>query len=83
MRLIILAILLYLLYRVVKRYLSRGQDLRFRDGTGEVSDMVQDPVCKTFVRAKDAKRRVVGGHTFYFCSEECAERFEIEQKSSK
>ncbi len=83
MRLIILAILLYLLYRVVKNYLSRGRDLGREDRAGEISDMVQDPVCKTFVRVGDAEKRFVGGRTYYFCSKECAERFEVEQKSSK
>ncbi len=82
MRLIILAILLYLLYRVVKNYLSRGQDGSREDRAGEVSEMVQDPVCKTFVRVRDAEKRVIGGRTYYFCSKECAERFEIEEKSS-
>ncbi len=82
MRLIIIAVLLYLLYRVVKNYLSRGRNITHHERTGEINDMVQDPVCKTFVRVKDAEKRSIGGHTYYFCSKECAERFEIQEKSN-
>jgi len=83
MRLIIIAILLYILYRVVKNYLFKGVP-RGPQGSGDqISDMVQDPVCKTFIRARDAHRRLIGGKTYYFCSSECAERFKIEQRSTE
>lgn len=83
MRLIILAILLYLLYRVVKKYLTRHKDLNYQGRTTEISDMVQDPVCKTFISAREAERRVIGGRVYYFCSRECAERFEVDQEREK
>ena len=80
MRLIILAILLYLLYRVLRSYLGKAKPLDRRQGGGEVSDMVQDPVCKTFIHVRDAEKRVINGQTYYFCSKECAEQFLLEQK---
>ncbi|MBW2023022.1 MAG: YHS domain-containing protein [Deltaproteobacteria bacterium] len=83
MRLIILAILLYLLYRVVKNYLTRAKGLNHQSRTSEISDMVQDPVCKTFISAREAETRVIGGRIYHFCSKQCAERFEIEQGRKK
>lgn len=79
MRLILLAILLYLLYRVLRSYLGKAKTPDRHQG-GEINDMVQDPVCKTFIHVRDAEKRVIKGQTHYFCSKECAERFEIEQK---
>ena len=82
MRLIIIAVLLYLLYRVVKNHVAKGGKLGRDEGSGEINDMVQDPVCKTFIRVKDAEKRLIRGQTYYFCSKECAERFEIQEKST-
>ncbi len=77
MRLILLAILLYVLYKVVKGFLWKGP-AQFQDtsrGGGDVSEMVQDPFCKTFVHVKDAQRRLIGGKEYFFCSTECADKF--------
>lgn len=79
MRLIILAILLYVLYRIVKNYINRPKTINRGEGIPKVSDMVQDPVCKTFIRAKDAETRVIDGQVYHFCSKECAARFEEER----
>jgi YHS domain-containing protein len=81
MRLLILVILLYLLYRVVKRFLGFGQKPLKSDQVGAVDELVQDPQCKTYVSPRDAERRVIEGKEFLFCSEQCADEFEKEMKS--
>ena len=81
MRLLIFAFLAYILYRVLRKYLQPGpKEDRVPDG-GSVDEMVQDPLCKTFISRRGAKKKVVGDKEFFFCSWECAEKFENERKS--
>jgi uncharacterized protein len=82
MRILILALLGYLLYRSVRRYLRTDQGTLRRHETSEaIDEMVQDPVCKTYVPMREAEKRVIGGKTYYFCSEKCAEEFEEQVQS--
>lgn len=76
MRLIILAILFYVLYRLVKGFLGSGKEIGGRHNGGVIDEMVQDPFCKTYIPRREALKRVVNGETHYFCSRECATKFE-------
>lgn len=73
-RLFIVAGLLIVLYLVVRRAIQVwGQ------GSASLTDpnqMVQDPVCKTFVPKGNAVSERIGGQTYYFCSPACAKQFE-------
>lgn len=86
LRLLIVIFLIYLLYRVVRRYLGAGQTHRQRDvrdsEEGPVDEMVQDPACGTYIPRRDAHRKVIGGREYFFCSRECEERFEKEQQKT-
>lgn len=66
--------LVWLAYRVLKGFFSvKGEQV---SGNEQISEMVQDPSCLTFIPKTDARRRVVNGKTYYFCSDECAARYE-------
>ena len=39
-------------------------------------ELVKDPVCQTYVLMSRAIRSEAGGHLTFFCSRECAERFQ-------
>jgi YHS domain-containing protein len=78
MRLLIFAFLAYLLYRVIKGVLSSGQRPIRRNDRGTIDEMVQDPLCKTYIPLRDALTRTIGGKEYFFCSSECADKFEKE-----
>jgi YHS domain-containing protein len=40
----------------------------------KVGNLQRDPVCGTYVAEGSALRRQAGGHTFYYCSQECMEK---------
>ena len=44
-------------------------------------DMVKDPVCQTYIPKSIAIRRERAEAEVYFCSEECAAKFEDQQQS--
>lgn len=74
-RLIILILLLYILYRLLKAVFL-GRKKVERTAEGEIIDeMVQDPLCDKYIPRREAIRKVIGGKEYFFCSEECASRF--------
>jgi len=43
--------------------------------TGMGGELMKDPVCGTYVSPAAALTKSAGGHTHYFCSEACRDRF--------
>ena len=72
----------YLVYRVLKGVMSLGpgREVREADENAQVDEMVQDPQCRTYVPLRDAYKKTIGGRKVYFCSRECAERYEQESR---
>jgi YHS domain-containing protein len=75
-RLLLVAGLLILFYflarRALREYLGGKQDPALTDGKA----MIQDPVCLVYVPKGDAVPALVGGQTYYFCSQDCAKTFQ-------
>jgi len=85
MRLLILAVIGYILYR----FLWRGDDfglskLRKRKKSphpqAPLEEMKKDPVCGTYIPEKQAIKHRVNGETYFFCSLECQKKFLEEKK---
>jgi YHS domain-containing protein len=75
-RLLIYIFLIYIIYVLVKKVLVTGPKISGRESSsGVISEMVQDPVCKTYIPRNEAYREVIGGKEILFCSKECAERY--------
>lgn len=76
-RLIFILILIYVLYLAIKIFFKKGDSgVSGRESSAVVSEMVQDPFCKTWVPKNEAFRKVLKGKEIYFCSSECAEKYE-------
>jgi YHS domain-containing protein len=45
-----------------------------------ISEMVQDPYCKTYIPKNEAYRAILGGNEILFCSKECAEKYKESMK---
>ena len=59
-RLLVIVLLAFLLYRVLRSAL-RSISAPRREPDGIIDEMVQDPQCKTYVPKRDARRRIIGG----------------------
>jgi YHS domain-containing protein len=81
-RLIILGAAAWLLIRIVRKFLAIGDRDPNRSSSpgGSVDEMVQDPVCGTYVPLREAHRRIINGKVYYFCSERCADLFEEQRR---
>ena len=81
LKLLIFAIAGYFLYRVLGRVFRSSLDMDRSEPSGIIDEMVQDPVCKTYFPLRDARRKVIKGREYFFCSEECEDRFQKEIES--
>lgn len=85
MRLIIIAFLIYILYklwssgRTERKERNQQPGYKAEKGT-DVGEMVQDPVCKMYIPVDQAHQREIGGKKYFFCSEGCADIFEKKLK---
>ncbi|MBP1722261.1 MAG: hypothetical protein H6Q45_873 [Deltaproteobacteria bacterium] len=79
MRFIIFAVLLYLLYRLIKGiFLTAPKQQGRREpasGPAIVDEMVIDPVCRVYIPRREALTARVEGETVYFCSRECMNKY--------
>ena len=80
-RLVYFAVLLYLLYLLLKWFFKQGKDYRKKAQDDLVDEMVQDPVCKTYIPRREAFKKSYGGKEILFCSKECADKFEFGKKN--
>ncbi len=79
-RIIFLAVLGYILYRLVKGVFSARTKIDRRKAGGVIDEMVQDPFCKTYIPRRESVKRVIEGEEYLFCSDECADKFESEMR---
>ena len=79
MRFIIFALLVYLLYRLIKGiFIAAPKQQGKRDpasGPAIVDEMVIDPVCRVYIPRREALTARVAGETVYFCSRECMNKY--------
>ncbi|MFH1058206.1 MAG: YHS domain-containing protein [Pseudomonadota bacterium] len=79
----IIALVVWLLYRMVKRMFAgqlgggarRAENLRPRGDEDVLDVMVQDPQCGTYLPQHEALRTMIQGRERYFCSEACRDAF--------
>ncbi|MDY6952859.1 MAG: hypothetical protein SWE60_15225 [Thermodesulfobacteriota bacterium] len=87
MRLLILGIVIYVLYRAVKALvLPVGPSVQSErePPSAEVDDvMVKDPFCETYFPARKGIKKVIKGETLCFCSKECLDKYMEKIKKSK
>ncbi len=84
-RILILAILVYIAYRLIfggKTAAEGGRKPEKREVKEMPVDDVleEDPVCGKLVPRKQAVRYHQGEKTLYFCSEECCGKYKNDQK---
>ena len=80
-RFIIIIIIGYILVRILKVVFGTSQELKRGPDGGVIDEMVQDPFCKKYIpmRGRETVKRVIGGQQHFFCSNDCADKFEAEK----
>ncbi len=89
LRLLILAILFYIAYRLLvggRRHKEVSNDRQKEKPYKEMPAddlLVEDPVCKKLVPRQQAVQHRQAEQTFYFCSEECCQKFISQEGEGK
>jgi YHS domain-containing protein len=80
LKLIIGIIIIYVLYKLVSGLKAvAGPTKKNLPAAGE--DLVEDPLCHTYVPLSHACRVSIEGKTLYFCSRKCLEAYAEERKN--
>lgn len=86
-RLVILAILAYIAWVLIRGIFSGLSSPAKKDETGSAGEnsqsqdvLVEDPVCHTLVPKHQAIRMRKDGKTYYFCSDECCDKFSEKER---
>lgn len=86
-RIILLVILCYILYRLVKSLLLPSSQKYGKQAgpRGKIitDEMVSDPYCKVYIPKHDAIKTKIAGKTLYFCSKECKKKYLEEQHKAQ
>ena len=83
LKLVIGFIVFYLLFRLLRKGFPQ---MRGKAGPAEIrtavagEDLVEDPLCHTYVPIGNACRMQIDGKTVYFCSPKCLEQYKSEKK---
>ncbi len=86
LRFIFTVIVLYLIFRVLKRILRSAEKKKNEPLSNACSrtiqggDLVQDPCCLTYIPEGEAYKASIGGEILYFCSEACFKKYQMERK---
>ena len=90
LRILILAVLFYLGYRLIKANFSKPDDNKedethdeeTRQGGAITDVLIEDPVCHKLVPKQQAYALEVDDGVRYFCSKQCGDKFAAEQEKS-
>ena len=88
LRLVILGILFYIVYRLLvggRKKEEVGDQQKGKAFKEMPADdvLVEDPVCKKLVPRQQAVQHRQAEQTFYFCSEECCQKFISQEGEGK
>ncbi|MEN8256960.1 MAG: YHS domain-containing protein [Thermodesulfobacteriota bacterium] len=83
-RILILAVLFYILYRLLFGGKKRGPSKGQKPSEIPAQDtLAEDPICHTYVPEGQSLSTEKDGKTYYFCSKECLNKFTEQQKRSE
>jgi YHS domain-containing protein len=82
---IISVLLIYLLYKIIKivRQLKPEENKinQSKSSPAEGEDLIEDPVCHTYVPVSQAYKREISGRDYYFCSKQCSDKYTLEKNN--
>ena len=87
MRLFILLFLAYVIYRAVSKYFKAPKKRKeaevMNTAPKVVDELIEDPMCNTYIPKREAYVINIDGEPYFFCSRACAHRFLEAQKSKE
>lgn len=83
-RLLIYIFLLYFIYTFVKKMISGTKEKEYlgreEKKLHKGEDLVEDPLCHTYIPESLAYPVIIDGRKLYFCSKKCADQYQSRYK---
>ncbi|KQC09818.1 MAG: hypothetical protein APR62_13195 [Smithella sp. SDB] len=84
-RLILFLLLIYLLYKIFN-FIKQSRPLenkydKYKTESSKGEELVEDPVCHTYVPISQAFKKEISGRDYYFCSKQCSDKYEVEKNN--
>ena len=84
-RFFVFIIVIYLLYKIFSTVrqvkTEKNQNHLFNSSPAVGEDLVEDPVCHTYVPIIQALKKEISGKSYYFCSQQCSEKYLSEKNN--
>jgi YHS domain-containing protein len=75
-RIILFAFIAYIIYKFLRLYQSLSRKSKNNPAPKQISGlMVKDEICNTYLPKEDAIKEIREGKEYYFCSQECRQKF--------
>jgi len=78
-RFFVFIILFYLLYKIIKTVQQskpeKSENYQFKSSADGGEDLIEDPVCHTYVPLSQAYKKEISGKNHYFCSQQCSDKY--------
>jgi len=89
-RVLIIIVLFYLIYRVLKSLMKptrlnrfkRPKSIRGTESDLDSEELIRDPNCGIYLPRKQGIAALIGGRVSYFCSQECKQQYIENRKNS-
>jgi len=76
LRVVLYALIAYIIYKAIRIYQKLTQKSHPSPKVKQTSGiMVKDPVCNTYLPKEDAIKEINEGKEYFFCSQECRQKF--------
>jgi YHS domain-containing protein len=84
-RLFVFIILIYLLYNIINavKQLRKGknENLKSESTAAGGEDLIEDPVCHTYIPVSQAYKKEISGKDYYFCSKLCSDKYTLKKNN--
>ncbi len=78
-RFLVFIILLYFVYKIIKTVQQpkpeSSDNYQFKSTPAGGEDLIEDPVCHTYVPVSQAYKKEISGKTYFFCSQQCSAKY--------
>ncbi len=82
-RLIVYIIIVYFIYKLFKilkkSKIEKSNHDQFQPEKTAGEDLIEDPVCHTYIPLSQAYKKTISGKDYYFCSKQCSEKYTIKK----
>jgi uncharacterized protein len=84
-RLFIFIILIFLLYNITNAVKQlrpgKNENLKAESTAAGGEDLIEDPVCHTYIPVSQAYKKEISGKDYYFCSKQCSDKYTFKKNN--